>query len=109
MQLSFVHALPSLHAVPSGAAGFEHAPVAGSQTPATWHWSDAVHCTGLAPVQTPDWHVSICVHLLLSLHAVPSAATGFEHAPVAGSHMPATWHWSDAAHWTGFPPVHVPD
>jgi hypothetical protein len=35
-QLSaMVQPFPSLHAVPSGAAGFEHCPVAGSQTPAT--------------------------------------------------------------------------
>jgi hypothetical protein len=32
-----VQALPSLHAVPFGAAGFEHMPVPGLQTPATWH------------------------------------------------------------------------
>jgi hypothetical protein len=32
-----VHTLPSLHAVPSAFAGFEHAPVAGSQVPTPWH------------------------------------------------------------------------
>jgi hypothetical protein len=32
-----VQALPSLHAVPFGAAGFEHSPVAGLQVPAVWH------------------------------------------------------------------------
>ena len=32
-----VHALPSLHPLPSGAAGFEHAPVPWSQAPAVWH------------------------------------------------------------------------
>jgi hypothetical protein len=30
-----VHALPSSQVVPSGRAGFEHIPVAGSQTPAS--------------------------------------------------------------------------
>jgi len=36
--LSFVLQMrPSSHAVPFGALGFEHAPVAGLQTPATWH------------------------------------------------------------------------
>jgi len=30
-----VHAFPSLQVVPSAFAGFEHVPVAGSQTPAT--------------------------------------------------------------------------
>jgi hypothetical protein len=32
-----VHALPSLHGVPSVAAGFEHIPVTGLQVPTTWH------------------------------------------------------------------------
>ena len=32
-----VHALPSLQLVPFVAAGFEHRPVDGLQTPATWH------------------------------------------------------------------------
>lgn len=48
-----VQALPSLHAVPFCAAGFEQVPVAGSQVPATWHASLAVHDTGFEPVQTP--------------------------------------------------------
>jgi hypothetical protein len=33
----WVQALPSLHAVPDGATGFEQAPVDGLQEPATWH------------------------------------------------------------------------
>jgi hypothetical protein len=33
----FVQAFPSLHEVPSLFAGFEHRPVAESQTPAAWH------------------------------------------------------------------------
>ena len=32
-----VHAEPSLHAVPSALAGFEHVPVDGSHVPAAWH------------------------------------------------------------------------
>src|SRR5437867_3916457 len=36
--------------VPSGAFGFEHRPVVGSQMPATWHWSLAW--------QTTLWHWS---------------------------------------------------
>jgi hypothetical protein len=84
-----VHALPSLHAVPFVAAGFEQAPVLGLQAPATWHWSLAVHVTGLAPVHVPFWHVSVCVHAFPSLHAVPLGAVGFVHAPEPGSHNPA--------------------
>jgi hypothetical protein len=48
-----VHALPSLHVVPSEAAGFEHVPEFGSHVPATWHVSLAVHVTGFDPVQAP--------------------------------------------------------
>src|SRR5206468_729296 len=89
-----VHALPSLHAVPSGLAGLEHVPVAGSHVPASWHWSWAVQVTGLLPVQVPLSHVSLWVQAFPSVHAVPSAFVGFEHIPVAGSHVPASWHWS---------------
>jgi hypothetical protein len=71
-----VHALPSLHDVPSGAAGFEHAPVAGSHVPATWQASCAAHATGLAPTHAPAWHASACVHALPSLHDVPFGAFG---------------------------------
>jgi hypothetical protein len=46
-----VQAVPSLHSVPFGLAGFVHSPVAGSQTPASWHSSRAVHET--APLGAP--------------------------------------------------------
>ena len=42
-------------------------------------------------MHAPDWHVSVCVHKLPSLHDVPSGLLGFEQ-PVAGLHVPATWH-----------------
>jgi len=48
------------------------------------------------------------VHALPSLQPVPFAAVGFVHWPVAGSHVPATWHWSDAVQTTGFIPVQTP-
>src|SRR5436190_325886 len=68
----WVQALPSLQAVPSAFAGFEHVPLAGSQTPATWHWSEAVQTTGLLPVHTPLSQVSVRVQASPSLQAVPS-------------------------------------
>ena len=105
----WVHASPSLHEVPFGAFGFEQVPVAGSHVPATWHWSLAEHVTGLVPVHVPAWHVSLCVQALPSLHEVPFGAFGFEQLPVAGLHVPATWHWSLVEHVTGLEPVHVPD
>jgi hypothetical protein len=73
------HALFPVHAVPSGAVGLEHWPVAGLQVPAWWHGSLAVHVTWLPAVQTPDWHVSFRSQPFPSLQAVPFAATGFEH------------------------------
>src|SRR3989442_933192 len=32
---------------------------------------------------------------------MPSALVGVEQVPVAGSHVPATWHWSRAVQVTG--------
>ena len=64
--------------------------------------------TGLAPVQTPFWQVSVCVHRLLSTHAVPSFFVGSEQVPVAASHAPAAWHWSLAVQVTGLAPKHRP-
>jgi hypothetical protein len=86
------HALPSLHAVPLLAAGFEQVPVPGSQVPAVWHASLAVHVTWLPAVQAPAWQVSFRSHALPSLHDVPFATVGFEQAPELGSHVPAAWH-----------------
>jgi hypothetical protein len=43
-----------------------------------------------------------------SLQALPSGWVGFEQTPVAGLHVPATWHWSGVGHVTGFAPVHAP-
>lgn len=48
-----VHELPSEHAAPLAFAGLLHVPVAPSQVPALWHWSTALHTTGLAPVHVP--------------------------------------------------------
>src|SRR5438876_1643282 len=64
--------------------------------------------TGLRVVQVQDWHVSVCVHALPSLQAVPLAAFGFEQTPVDVLQVPATWHWSEAVQTTGFDPVQVP-
>jgi hypothetical protein len=66
-----------------------------------------VHTKGFVPVQTPPWHVSVCVHAFPSVQALPFGFVGFEQSPVAESHVPATWHWSCAVHVTGVP-AHVP-
>jgi hypothetical protein len=83
-----VQGLPSLQVVPFGSAGLEHAPDFGSQVPAAWHGSLAVQTTGLDPVQTPAWQVSVCVQGLLSLQAVLFAT--FDHAVVVAEGV-QTW------------------
>src|SRR5207248_11394175 len=40
--------------------------------------------------------------------AGPSSAVGLEQVPVAGSHVPATWHWSRAVQVTGLLPTQLP-
>src|SRR5205823_6595442 len=103
-----VQALPSLHAVPFVFGGLEHTPVVVLQVPTSWHWSEAVQTTGLLPVQTPFWQVSVCVQALLSLHVLPCGLFGLEHTPVVVSQVPATWHWSRAVQVTvevGLPQV----
>ena len=42
-----------------------------------------------------------------SVQGVPLPLGGFEHRPVPGLHVPASWHWSSGAQTTGVPP-HVP-
>src|SRR5207245_2396302 len=61
-----------------------------------------------APVQTPAWHVSVCVQASPSLQLVPSALLGLEQVPLAGSQVPTSWHWSRAVQTTGFAPTQVP-
>jgi hypothetical protein len=105
---AWVQALPSLHEEPLAFAGFEQTPVALLHVPAVWHWSAAAQVTGLAPVQVPAWHESVCVQALPSSHDAPSAFAGFEQTPVALLHVPAVWHWSAAAQVTGLLPVQAP-
>src|SRR5262249_40434795 len=87
---------------PLGLAGFEQTPVCGSQVPAVWHWSEAVHSMAV-PTHAPASQLSPCVQALPSLQLEPLALTGFEHVPVCGSQVPAVWHWSEAAHSIAVP------
>jgi hypothetical protein len=64
--------------------------------------------TGLPPVQTPAWQVSVRVQALLSLHAVPLGLLGFEQVPVVVLHVPTSWHGSLAVQTTGLAPVQTP-
>src|SRR5262245_26793091 len=69
-------------------------PVVWLHVPTSWHWSLAAQTTGFDPVQVPFWQVSVCVHALLSLQAVPLLAFDVEQAPAFGSQT-ATWHESE--------------
>lgn len=108
--LSFkVQALPSLHVVPFVAFGLEQRPVVVLHVPAVWQESEAVHTTGLAPVHTPDWHVSTWVQAFPSLQGVPFGVEGLEQEPLTVSQVPARWHWSEAVHTFAAPDWHTPD
>jgi hypothetical protein len=52
-----------LQVVPSALGGLEQIPVAGSQTPASWHWSSAAHVTAFVVPQIPETQVAV-KHLL---------------------------------------------
>src|SRR5437870_4675526 len=103
-----VQAWPSSHRAPLSLAGLLQTPDAGSQVPAVWHWSAAVHTTGFAPTQAPAWQVSLCVHALASLQLVPLGLAGLLQTPDAGLQAPAVWHWSAAVHTAGFGPAQAP-
>ena len=105
--------VPSSHVppgqrVPSSAFGFEQVPVLASHMPTVWHASLAVQVTGLAPLHSPAWHVSLCVHALPSSQLDPSGRFGLEQKPVVASQVPTAWHWSLAVQVTGSVPVHTP-
>src|SRR3989442_1699514 len=101
----WVQASPSLQALPFALSGLEQRPLAGSQAPASWHWSRAAQTTGLVPTQAPAWQVSVWVQASPSLQALPFALSGLEQRPFAGSQTPATWHWSRAVQTTGLAPM----
>src|SRR5438067_711014 len=103
-----VQALPSLHRAPLGLAGLLQTPVAGLQAPTVWHWSAAVHTTGLAPTQAPAAQVSVCVQALPSSHGAPLSLAGLLQTPDAGLQTPAVWHWSAAVHVTALAPTQMP-
>jgi hypothetical protein len=103
-----VQALPSLHADPLALAGLEQMPLVVSQVPAVWQWSDAAHVFGAPGLQAPPWQVSTRVQALPSLHADPFALAGLEQFPLAVSHTPGSWHWSEAVQVFGAPALHTP-
>jgi hypothetical protein len=88
-----VHALLSSHPVPFGTGLITHCPLLGLQSSKVVVHSDGNALAGqmtACPTQLPPWQVSPTVHALPSLHVEPSGFAGLEHAPVLGSHAPAT-------------------
>ena len=68
------HTRPHAAAAPT-TAGLSHVPSALLQVPGTWHWSRAVHVTGLVPVHTPLEQESVWVQALPSLQPVLSGCS----------------------------------
>jgi hypothetical protein len=62
--------------------------VSATHVPPLQTWQ-AGQTTGLLPVQTPPWQVSVWAHGLPSSHAVPSGLAGLEQSRVLGSQVPA--------------------
>ena len=110
--LAPVQASPSEHGAPLGFAGCEQVPVCGLHVPASWHSSGAVQTTAAPGTHWPfasQWSPpSAPVQALPSEQDVPLGFTGLEQAPVCGSHVPASWHWSEAVQVTAVPPVQMP-
>ena len=66
-----VQALPSLQAVPSASAGSSRRPVAGRRCRRRGTGPARRRSPGSSPCRCRAWQVSVCVHALPSLHAVP--------------------------------------
>ena len=60
-------------------------------------------------MQVPFWQLSVCVHALSSLQAVPFAFATGAGQPAPGTHAPTVLHWSAPAQVTAVPPVQAPD
>jgi hypothetical protein len=75
--------------VPSVSVGFEHTPPL--HVPAPWQESLAGHALGV-PTHAPLWQVGVSMHASVSVHGVLFARAGLLHWPLAGSHVPGSWH-----------------
>jgi hypothetical protein len=103
----WVHLLPSLQPVPSGALGLEQAPVVLSQVPATWQASLGEHATAPEPTHFPATQPSLLVQALASSQPVPSPLGVALQAPVLASHVPVLHGSSKALQSTAVPRLHV--
>src|SRR5262245_37755126 len=96
----------SLHDVPSERLVRVQPPLVGLHV-ATWQVSPPVQVTGLLPVQTPVWQVSVWVQALPSSHEVPSGLGALLQPPSDGSQTPARWQASAGQVWN-VPPAQIP-
>jgi hypothetical protein len=64
--------------------------------------------TGFTPVQTPVWHVSVCVHAFPSSQVEPSALGFGAQAPVVGLQAPTLQSSVSPLQSLGVPFWHVP-
>jgi hypothetical protein len=101
-----LHNVESLQVVPLPFCGFEQTPVPGSQTPGLWHWSGVGQTTCVPAVQVPDWHVSIPLHNVESLQAVPFI-TGVCATPPIAVHESAVHGFMSSIGICPVP-IHVP-
>jgi hypothetical protein len=97
-----VQAFQSSQLAPSGATPVTHWPVLGSQVLVRHEFHcDGGQTTGVPPVHTPAWQVSVWVQALPSLQVVPSGRFGTTQVWVTGSNTPGPWHSPAGAHVTG--------
>ena len=85
--------VPPVHAVPSGALGLLHVPLAPSQVPAEWHSSVGLHGFAAPLWHAPPWQLSPLVHASPSSQLAPSDFAVLLQMWNVGSHV-ATWHVS---------------
>jgi hypothetical protein len=101
-----VHAFPSLHAVPFAADGCEQVPVPVLHKSCV-QTSPSLQSFVVPAVQVPLWHVSLRVHALASLQAVPFATAVLAQLPVVVSHVSVV-HELPSLQSLVAPAVHVP-
>jgi hypothetical protein len=91
-----VQALPSLHAAELFVL---KQPLAGLQASSV-QTLPSLQLGGVLPTQEPPLQTSTVVQALPSEQAVPSGLAVLEQTPVAGSQVPAEWHWSEPVQTT---------
>src|SRR5262245_18156006 len=84
-----------------------HIPIAWKQA-----LGGVLQATGV-PMQVPPMQIWFAKQPSWRLHIGVPCGGGFEHWPLAGLQMPASWHWSEASQTTGvaltqLPAMHLP-